>query len=466
MPIALTDEHEAQRLSARRWLDTHCPPSVPRALLDAEEETLQPVWKEMAAEGWLGIHLPEEFGGQGFGLFELAVLLEETGWSVVPGPLLPTVVTSALVAETSARSNRCLAAAVLPGLIDGSLTAAVSFGDTHLDVVDRGRDGELVVSGRSGRCSGAATASLVLAPARDDRGAARPGASSTWPARDRGRGRVHVASLASLDPTRRVGAVEVDAYVVSADRQLPSLTTRRLRQVVMALMAAEHVGGARWCLETATEYAKVRVQFGRPIGQFQAVKHRLADMAVRVEQMTAVAWDAAVAVRWTTGATIGPTATTPGHGHRRGAHRRRVRPVVARSACSCWAGSASPGSTTSTSTSSGPMPTASCWVRPTSSAREVATVAGSRGTAPAGRRPTRRGRGGPGGAGPADGRAGRHPGGGAAGRPWSRRAWWCPTGPSPGDGTPERWSRWSSTSSWLPWGSSVPTSGSAPGPCR
>ena len=61
-------------------------------------------------------------------------------------------------------------------------------------------------------------------------------------------------------------------------------------------MAAEHAGGARWCLETATEYAKVRVQFGRPIGQFQAVKHRLADMAVRVEQMTAVAWDAAVAV--------------------------------------------------------------------------------------------------------------------------------------------------------------------------
>ena len=81
-----------------------------------------------------------------------------------------------------------------------------------------------------------------------------------------------------------------------SDRQLPSLTTRRLRQVAVTLMAAEHAGGARWCLETATEYAKVRVQFGRPIGQFQAVKHRLADMAVRVEQMTAVAWDAAVAV--------------------------------------------------------------------------------------------------------------------------------------------------------------------------
>ena len=95
MPIAISDEHEAQRTSARRWLGAHCPPGVPRALLDAETEELQPVWKEMAAQGWLGIHLPEEFGGQGFGLFELAVLLEETGRSLVPGPLLPTVATSA-----------------------------------------------------------------------------------------------------------------------------------------------------------------------------------------------------------------------------------------------------------------------------------------------------------------------------------------------------------------------------------
>ena len=125
MPIALTDEHEAQRLSARRWLDAHCPPSVPRALLDADEETLQPVWKELAAQGWLGIHVPEAFGGQGFGLFELAVLLEETGWSVMPGALLPTVVTSAVVAEERGGAAADTAAALLPGLADGSRPAAL-----------------------------------------------------------------------------------------------------------------------------------------------------------------------------------------------------------------------------------------------------------------------------------------------------------------------------------------------------
>ena len=158
--------------------------------------------------------------------------------------------------------------------------------------MDESPGGELTVSGTLRPLLGAATASVILAPAR------RADGSALWCLLEveGSRGAVRASGLPSLDATRRVGVVEVEACAVPVDRQLPSLTTRRLRQVAVTLMAAEHVGGARWCLETATEYAKVRVQFGRPIGQFQAVKHRLADMAVRVEQMTAVAWDAAVAV--------------------------------------------------------------------------------------------------------------------------------------------------------------------------
>ncbi|MGO8873077.1 MAG: acyl-CoA dehydrogenase [Acidimicrobiales bacterium] len=289
MPIALSDEHEEQRRSAKRWLAAHCPPSVPRALLDAEVEDLQPVWKELAAQRWLGIHLPEELGGEGFGLFELAVLLEETGWALTPGPLLPTVVTSALVAEAMAPAEARL---VLPGLIDGSSPAGISFGTTPLDVHDRGPAGELVVSGKVRPVLGASTAALVLAPAR------RPDGEVVWCLLDASGdgGRVRPVAVPSLDPTRRVGEVDVDSLTVGRERQLGGLRTERVHQLLVTLMAAEHVGGARWCLETATDYAKVRVQFGRPIGQFQAVKHRLADMAVRVEQMTAVAWDAAVAV--------------------------------------------------------------------------------------------------------------------------------------------------------------------------
>src|ERR1700732_2732315 len=89
MSLAISEEHEALEDSARRWLDAHCPPAVPRSLLDADEEELQPVWKEFAAQGWLGIHIPERWGGQGYGLFELAVVLEQAGRSLLPGPLLP-----------------------------------------------------------------------------------------------------------------------------------------------------------------------------------------------------------------------------------------------------------------------------------------------------------------------------------------------------------------------------------------
>jgi alkylation response protein AidB-like acyl-CoA dehydrogenase len=293
VPIALSEEHEEQRRSVRRWLVDHCPPSVPRALLDTDHEQLQPVWKEMAAQGWLGLHLPEEVGGQGFGLFEVAVVLEEAGRAMVPGPLLPTVAVSALLSERlGAPDPPPGLSALIASLADGGATAALSLGDSSLDIVDRGHGGALTVSGTLRPLLGAGTATVVLAPARDADGA------EVWcllevpdPS-----GRVGVSTLPSLDPTRRVGAVEVEAAVIPVERQVDGITIERVRQIVLTLLAAEHAGGARWCLETATEYAKIRVQFGRPIGQFQAVKHRLADMAIRVEQMTAVAWDAALAV--------------------------------------------------------------------------------------------------------------------------------------------------------------------------
>jgi 3-oxochol-4-en-24-oyl-CoA dehydrogenase len=286
MAIALSDEHEALTRSVRGWLSTHCPSSVPRALLDADTEELQPIWKAMVAEGWLGLHLPEDEGGQGFSLFELAVVLEETGRAMVPGPFLSTVVTSTLIAEASPSSP------LLRGLVDGSTPAAVSLGSTCLDVVGGGEGEEITVAGTIRPVLSASTASAALVPAR------RTSGEVVWCLLDLtppGGGTV-VTALASLDPTRRVGQIEVDAVPVALDRQFGSLTSDRVREVAASLMAAEHAGGARWCLDTATDYAKVRVQFGRPIGQFQAIKHRLADMAIRIEQMTAVAWDAALAL--------------------------------------------------------------------------------------------------------------------------------------------------------------------------
>src|SRR5664280_2207508 len=289
MPIVISEEHEALGQTVRRWLDTHCAPSVPRALLEAEDEELQSAWKDFASQGWLGIHVPEEWGGQGYGLFELAVILEETGRSLFPGPLLPTVVVSTAVAEAG---NGAQARSLLPALVDGSVAAAVYLGSSHLDIVRRGDDGAIDVTGLLRPVLGVATASVVLVPARDGDD------SVIWCLMDVGRSadRLQVQALVSLDPTRRVGSLEAEAVTVGVERQFPSLSMARLRQVALCLAAAEHAGGARWCLETASEYAKVRVQFGRPIGQFQAVKHRLANMLVTVEQITAVAWDAVLTV--------------------------------------------------------------------------------------------------------------------------------------------------------------------------
>ena len=129
MPIAVTEDHESLRATALRWAETHCPPTVPREVAEAPSGSaeLPPAWEKMAAQGWLGLHVGEEQGGQGFTLAELAVVLEELGHALFPGPLLPTVLVSAALA----RGTRGPAAAPpewLRGLADGSITAAVALG--------------------------------------------------------------------------------------------------------------------------------------------------------------------------------------------------------------------------------------------------------------------------------------------------------------------------------------------------
>ena len=288
MPIPLTDEHEELRRSASRFLAAHGGPSAARALLDADVEKLQPVWDALVGEGWLGMHVPEAFGGQGFGLLALAVIQEETGWAATPGPLLPTAAVSALCARYLPPAE---AARVLPGLIDGTTPGAVHLGVGALEVVDRGPGGSLIVSGSLRPVLGAGTAGVALVPV------VAAGGAVTWCLLDVGPdGPTRAVGLPSVDATRRVGRLDVERQAVPPARLLEGIPSRRVDDVVVALLAAEHAGGARWCLETATGYAQVRVQFGRPIGQFQAVKHRAADMAVRVEQIASVAWDAVLAV--------------------------------------------------------------------------------------------------------------------------------------------------------------------------
>jgi len=287
VPIGIGEDHEELRRTVRRWVETRCPPEVPRALLDAGAETLPPFWAELAGQGWLCIHVAEEYGGQGFGLLELAVVVEELARAAAPGPVLPTMLVAAILAASADPAD---GKELLPALVDGSLPAVVALPGSGLLSAAVGDDGALTLTGTIRPVlAAAAGARLLLAPAQASDRSGEP----VWCALELDAPGVTVEPLASLDLTRRVAAVVVTGAVVAPERRLRGVTTRLVRERSLAIASAECAGGARWCLETATGHALDRRQFGRPIGQFQAIKHRLADMLVSVEQVTALAWDAA-----------------------------------------------------------------------------------------------------------------------------------------------------------------------------
>jgi 3-oxochol-4-en-24-oyl-CoA dehydrogenase len=291
MPIGIGEDHEELRRTVRRWLETRCPPEVPRSLLDAEIETMPPFWDELAGQGWLGIHVAEEFGGQGFGMLELAVVVEEMARAVMPGPAVPTMLAAAVVSAGADDAQRKV---LVAPMVDGTAPTAVALAGSGTLVGTRAGDGSLEVHGTLSPVLGATLATRLLVPVGVDAGA--PGSTTVmWCVVDADARGVTTAPLTSLDLTRRVGVVQVEELVVAPERQLPSVSSAMVRDLALVMAAAECAGGGRWCLDVGAGYALERRQFGRPIGQFQAIKHRLADMLVAVEQTTALAWDGAQA---------------------------------------------------------------------------------------------------------------------------------------------------------------------------
>jgi alkylation response protein AidB-like acyl-CoA dehydrogenase len=272
MAIALTDSHRQLAAVVRSFLTNQKAREAARVLLDSPGEERPPFWAELADLGWLGLHLPEEQGGSGYGFPELVVVLEELGRAVAPGPFLPTVMASAIIADRADAGTR---AHLLPGLADGSLVAGVGFGGRLRVAGD-------VLTGDAGVVLGAATADLlVLAAGADD--------LVVVPRRRTG---VEVLAAPSLDPTRRSARVRLESVALAPGELLPE-ARGRAQDVARTLAAAEAAGGAHACVEMGTEYAKVREQFGRVIGSFGPVKHHCANMLVAAELATAAVWDAA-----------------------------------------------------------------------------------------------------------------------------------------------------------------------------
>ncbi|POM22358.1 Acyl-CoA dehydrogenase [Actinomadura rubteroloni] len=281
MAIGLTEEHEALAASVRGFAERNIPAGVVRAALEADAEARPPFWPALAEQGLLGLHLDEAHGGQGFGLLELAVAVEELGRAAAPGPFLPTVLASAAV---RAGGNAKARDALLPALADGSRTAAVALTGSF---TGRRDGGTVVVDGAAETVLGASLADLLVLPVAI-------GAETAWVVVDAAD--TTVTAVESLDRVRRVARVEASGAEVPAERVLDGLTTAAVRDLAAALFGAEAAGAADWLVTTAAEYAKVREQFGRPIGQFQGVKHKAARMLIAAEQARAVAWDAARAL--------------------------------------------------------------------------------------------------------------------------------------------------------------------------
>ena len=261
MTLGVSEDHRALHATARRWVEARNVLAAARGTLDAATDALPPFWGELAEMGWFGLHVDDAHGGSGYGLTELAVVLEELGRACAPGPIVPTVLAAAVVDRLAPADLRDR---LLPGLVDGSTPGAVAFASPA------SKDEWTVVLG-------AVTAEVIVVPTPDG-----------WSVL--GAGGVEVEEHKSLDPTRRLATVRLTGG--PGEPLGPEPRPGLVHDLAATLLAAESTGGAAWCVDTAATYAKDREQFGRPIGQYQAVKHRCADMLGALELARAATWDA------------------------------------------------------------------------------------------------------------------------------------------------------------------------------
>jgi 3-oxochol-4-en-24-oyl-CoA dehydrogenase len=278
MPIAVNPEHNDLADSVRSLVARVAPSDVLHEALETPISNPPPYWKAAAEQGLQGVHLSEAVGGQGFGILELAIVLAEFGYGAVPGPFVPSAIASALIAAHDSEAK------LLTDLASGEVIAAYAI-DSGLTATRHG-DG-LVIRGEVRAVPAAAQASVLVLPVAIDSG-------EEWVVIDAEQ--LEIEPVRSVDPLRPVAHVRANAVEVDDDRVLTNLSRVLARALMSTLLSAESIGVARWATDTASAYAKIREQFGRPIGQFQAIKHKCAEMIADTERATAAVWDAARAI--------------------------------------------------------------------------------------------------------------------------------------------------------------------------
>jgi alkylation response protein AidB-like acyl-CoA dehydrogenase len=273
MPLALTDDHRELADVARSMVASLGGlASARRILLDADDPGRwwehDGLWKEIVSTGWLGLHVGEEFGGQGYGLPELTIVLEQLGRAAIGGPFLPTVAVSAVIAEVGTEDQQ---KRWLPRLVSGDAVAAIG-SESAAQVTDS------AISASAVAALGELSADVFLLPVGEDLVLVEAGDS------------VRATRTDSVDQLMRpITVLELSNAPVAEVFAGAAPVAARL---VRLLASAEAVGGLGACTEMATAYAAAREQFGRPIGSFQSVKHHCANMLVDTELAVAATWDA------------------------------------------------------------------------------------------------------------------------------------------------------------------------------
>ena len=291
MNFAFTEEQDELRRTVRSFLDAKSPESAVREQMETEDGFDRAVWTQMAEQmGLQGMHIPEEFGGSGFSYVELGIVLEEMGRALLCAPFFSTVVLAAnallLCGNEAAQSD------YLPGIASGETIATLAFTEPSGRWDEAGIEMTATAVGDGHTLTGTKmfvidghSADLVLVLARTDAGISLFAVEGDAAGLTR-------TPLATMDQTRKQARLEfadTPARLIESEGIGWDFVARVLDLAAVGL-AAEQVGGAQKVLEMAVEYAKVRVQFGRPIGSFQAIKHKCADMLLEVESSKSAAY--------------------------------------------------------------------------------------------------------------------------------------------------------------------------------
>jgi alkylation response protein AidB-like acyl-CoA dehydrogenase len=261
-----TSEQFAARELVRSWAAGSGAVAAARDVEHGKSDAWRAPYEGLAQLGIFGVALPEELGGAGGTVDDLCAMLDEASAAIVPGPVATTALATLVIGESHTD--------LLEALASGERTAGVAA------TADLRFDGGQV-SGTAEYVLGADPAGVLLLPADDN-----------WLLVDATAGGVTVELLKATDFSRPLARVVLDA----APAEVLPISAQRLADLAVTVLAAEAAGLARWTLTTATEYAKVREQFGKPIGSFQAIKHMCAEMLLRSEQISVAAADAASAV--------------------------------------------------------------------------------------------------------------------------------------------------------------------------